>query len=187
MSTGAPAQAEAAELDFDPAALRRKYDLERNKRLRTEGNNQYVEIKDDHAHFLDDPWADPNFRRDPVVREVQALVVGGGFGGLLSGARLREQGFEDICIIEKAADFGGTWYWNRYPGAACDTESYIWKKPATCRCPNTLGRPRSPSIPVASAGTSISIGPRSFRPSSPACAGLRPSSAGKSRPIALMS
>ena len=114
------------ELNFDPAALRRKYDLERDKRLRTEGNDQYVETKDDYAHFQDDPWADPNFSREPVVREVQVVVVGGGFGGLLSGARLREQGFEDICIIEKAGDFGGTWYWNRYPGAACDTESYIY-------------------------------------------------------------
>jgi cyclohexanone monooxygenase len=117
---------DVGELDFDPAALRRKYDLERDKRLKAEGNNQYVETKDDYAHFQDDPWADPNFSREPLVREVQVLVVGGGFGGLLAGARLREQGFEDICIIEKAGDFGGTWYWNRYPGAACDTESYIY-------------------------------------------------------------
>ncbi|MFZ9408195.1 MAG: NAD(P)-binding protein, partial [Burkholderiaceae bacterium] len=125
--TAAATQAnDATELDFDPAALRRKYDLERDKRLRVEGNDQYVETKDDYAHFQDDPWADPNFTRAPIAREVQVVVVGGGFGGLLSGARLREQGFEDICIIEKAGDFGGTWYWNRYPGAACDTESYIY-------------------------------------------------------------
>jgi cyclohexanone monooxygenase len=41
-------------------------------------------------------------------------------------ARLRAAGVEDLCIIEKGGDFGGTWYWNRYPGAACDTESYIY-------------------------------------------------------------
>ena len=54
------------------------------------------------------------------------VVIGGGFGGLLAGARLREAGVKDIRIIEKGGDFGGTWYWNRYPGAACDIESYIY-------------------------------------------------------------
>ena len=54
------------------------------------------------------------------------VVIGGGFGGLLAGARLREAGVDDIRIIEKGGDFGGTWYWNRYPGAACDVESYIY-------------------------------------------------------------
>nr|QQZ49271.1 NAD(P)/FAD-dependent oxidoreductase [Phenylobacterium glaciei] len=54
------------------------------------------------------------------------VVIGGGFGGLLAGARLREAGVQDIRVIEKGGDFGGTWYWNRYPGAACDIESYIY-------------------------------------------------------------
>ena len=53
-------------------------------------------------------------------------MIGGGFGGLLAGARLRERGVENIRIIEKGGDFGGTWYWNRYPGLACDVESYIY-------------------------------------------------------------
>jgi cyclohexanone monooxygenase len=113
-------------LGFDPAALRRKYDIERDRRVRADGNDQYVEVTGQFAHFLDDPYADPGFTRAPVEREVEALVVGGGFGGLLAAARLREAGVEDLCIIEKAGDFGGTWYWNRYPGAACDTESYIY-------------------------------------------------------------
>ncbi len=113
-------------LGFDPAALRRRYDEERDRRLRAEGNAQYVEVTGTYAHYLDDPHADPDFRRAAVNRAVEVLVVGGGFGGLLAAARLRAAGFEDICIIEKAADFGGTWYWNRYPGAACDTESYIY-------------------------------------------------------------
>ena len=54
------------------------------------------------------------------------VVIGGGFGGLQMGARLREAGVEDLRIIEKGGDFGGTWYWNRYPGAQCDIESYIY-------------------------------------------------------------
>jgi cyclohexanone monooxygenase len=53
-------------------------------------------------------------------------VIGGGFAGLLAAARLREAGVEDLRMIEKGGDFGGTWYWNRYPGAACDVESYIY-------------------------------------------------------------
>ena len=56
------------------------------------------------------------------------LIIGGGLGGLLAGCRLREQGVEKIRIVEKGGDFGGTWYWNRYPGAACDVESYIDRK-----------------------------------------------------------
>jgi len=126
MATGALQLPEIDALHLDPAALRQRYDLERDRRLRPEGNEQYVEVVGEYKHFLDDPWADPSFKRDPIVRDVEVLIVGGGFGGLLSGARLREAGFKDLCIIEKAADFGGTWYWNRYPGAACDTESYIY-------------------------------------------------------------
>ena len=58
--------------------------------------------------------------------EVQVLVIGGGFASLLIGARLREAGIDDIRMVENGGDFGGTWYWNRYPGAACDTEAYIY-------------------------------------------------------------
>jgi cyclohexanone monooxygenase len=113
-------------LGFDPAELRRKYDEERDRRLRAEGNAQYVEVTGRFAHYLDDPYVEPGFTREPIVRDLDVLVVGGGFGGLLASARLREAGFDDLCIVEKAGDFGGTWYWNRYPGAACDTESYIY-------------------------------------------------------------
>jgi cation diffusion facilitator CzcD-associated flavoprotein CzcO len=54
------------------------------------------------------------------------VVIGGGFGGLLAGARLRQAGVGSIRIIEKAGDVGGTWYWNRYPGVRCDIESYVY-------------------------------------------------------------
>jgi cation diffusion facilitator CzcD-associated flavoprotein CzcO len=114
------------ELGFDPAALRAKYRTERDKRLRAEANGQYVEIAGRFAHYLDDPYAEPGLTRGPLTDEVEVAVIGGGFGGLLVGARLREAGIEDIRIIEKGGDFGGTWYWNRYPGAACDIESYIY-------------------------------------------------------------
>ncbi|HEX7759499.1 MAG TPA: NAD(P)/FAD-dependent oxidoreductase [Caulobacteraceae bacterium] len=115
-----------AELGFDPVALREKYRAERDKRLRAEGNEQYQEIKGEFAHYLDDPYVQPGFTRDPLTDEVEVVVIGGGFGGLLAGARLREAGIQDIRLIEKGGDFGGTWYWNRYPGAACDIESYVY-------------------------------------------------------------
>jgi len=113
-------------LGFDPAALKAKYISERDKRLRQDGNNQYVEMKGEFAHYLEDPYVAPGFARAPLTDEVEVVVIGGGFGGLLAGARLREAGVTDIRLIEKGGDFGGTWYWNRYPGAACDIESYIY-------------------------------------------------------------
>ncbi|HEY2069449.1 MAG TPA: NAD(P)/FAD-dependent oxidoreductase, partial [Rhizomicrobium sp.] len=113
------------ELGFDPAALKARYRAERDKRVRTDGNEQYVEIKGQFAHYLEDPYVKP-VTRATLNDEVEVLVVGGGFGGMLAAARLREAGINDIRIVEKGGDFGGTWYWNRYPGAACDIESYIY-------------------------------------------------------------
>jgi cyclohexanone monooxygenase len=114
------------ELGFDPEQLHAKYRAERDKRLRSDANDQYVEIAGQFAHYLEDPYVEPGFTRAPLTDEVEVAVIGGGFGGLLVGARLRQAGIEDIRIIEKGGDFGGTWYWNRYPGAACDIESYIY-------------------------------------------------------------
>jgi cation diffusion facilitator CzcD-associated flavoprotein CzcO len=112
--------------DFDADALRAKYREERDKRLRPDGNQQFVEVKGDFSHYVDDPYVDPGFTREPLNDEVEVIIIGGGFGGLLAGARLREAGVQGIRMIEKGGDFGGTWYWNRYPGAQCDIESYIY-------------------------------------------------------------
>ena len=111
---------------FDPDALRAKYREERDRRLRPDGNDQYLEVMGEFASFVDDPYVAPGFTRAPLTDEALVVVIGGGFGGLLAGARLREAGVEDLRIIEKGGDFGGTWYWNRYPGAMCDVESYIY-------------------------------------------------------------
>jgi cyclohexanone monooxygenase len=116
----------AEAMGIDVEALKERYRLERDRRLRADGNAQYVEAAGDFARYLDDPHADPGFTRAPVAETVEVLIVGGGFGGLISAARLALAGVEDFRIIERAGDFGGTWYWNRYPGAACDTESYIY-------------------------------------------------------------
>jgi cyclohexanone monooxygenase len=111
---------------FDPEKLREKYRQERDKRLRDDGNQQYIEVKGEFAHFVDDPYVEPGFARAPLTDDVDVVVIGGGFGGLLAGARLKEAGVDNVRLIEKGGDFGGTWYWNRYPGAACDVESYVY-------------------------------------------------------------
>ena len=115
-----------SDLDYDPVSLRDRYREERDKRLRADGNDQYVEVIGDFSHFLDDPYPDEKIERESLHDDVDVVVVGGGFGGLQAGARLRDAGIQDIRVIEKGGDFGGTWYWNRYPGAQCDIESYIY-------------------------------------------------------------
>ena len=114
-----------SDIPFDPDALRLKYRQERDKRVRVDGNEQYQDVVGDFAHYLNDPYVEP-LVREPLYDDVEVVIIGGGFGGLLTGARLREAGIQDLRVIEKGGDFGGTWYWNRYPGAACDVESYIY-------------------------------------------------------------
>jgi cyclohexanone monooxygenase len=110
---------------FDPDSLRDKYREERDKRLRADGNEQYIEVVGEFARYVDDPYVEP-LTREPLSDAVDVAIIGGGFGGLLAGARLRQAGVNDIRVIEKGGDFGGTWYWNRYPGAMCDVESYVY-------------------------------------------------------------
>lgn len=114
------------DLGFDPEELREKYRVERDKRLRVDGSEQYQEMTGDFTHYVDDPYIGEKIEREPLTDEMDVIVIGGGFGGLITGARLKESGLDRVRIIEKGGDFGGTWYWNRYPGAACDVESYIY-------------------------------------------------------------
>ena len=115
------------DLGIDSAALRAKYRAERDKRLRPEGLGQFVRIdRDHHRQFQQDPRTIAGTERAPLTDQVEIAVIGAGFGGLLLGADLRKRGFADIRFIDRAGDFGGVWYWNRYPGAACDTEAPIY-------------------------------------------------------------
>ena len=106
--------------------LRERYRIEREKRLRTDGIGQYEELKGDYEEFDRDTFADPDFTRDPVTESVEVVIVGGGFAGMLTAISLGKLGIRDVRIVEKAGDFGGTWYWNRYPGCMCDVESYTY-------------------------------------------------------------
>jgi cation diffusion facilitator CzcD-associated flavoprotein CzcO len=110
---------------IDRERLRQKYLEERNKRLRPDGNDQYLRVAGQLAHYLDDPYT-PVTPRDPKTDHVTFAFIGGGFAGLVTAARLVEAGVKDVRVVEKGGDFGGTWYWNRYPGAQCDTASMVY-------------------------------------------------------------
>jgi len=115
------------DLDFDPDALREKYRKERDRRIRADGESQYIEAADAFAHYADeDPYVEPGFEREPLDLDLDVVVIGGGFSGLMTAARLKERGVNNFRLIESGGDFGGTWYWNRYPGAQCDIESYCY-------------------------------------------------------------
>ncbi len=113
-------------LGFDPDALRKKYREERDKRIRPDGKKQYQEMVGEFSNYVDDPYVKEKISRSPLKDEKTVVVIGGGFAGLLMIARLKDAGIKNIRLIEKGGDIGGTWYWNRYPGAACDTESYVY-------------------------------------------------------------
>jgi cation diffusion facilitator CzcD-associated flavoprotein CzcO len=110
---------------IDHAGLRVKYRQERDKRIRPEGRDQYVQPIGRFAYLLEDPYVRRS-ERAPVREAATVVIVGGGFGGLVTGARLKQAGVHDVRILEGAGDVGGAWYWNRYPGAMCDTAAMIY-------------------------------------------------------------
>lgn len=111
---------------IDIPALREKYLQERDKRLRPEGSKQYIELEGEFADFYEvDPYT-PVTPRDPISEDVSVAVLGGGIAGLLAGAYLKKAGVEDVRIIEMGGDFGGVWYWNRFPGIQCDNDAYCY-------------------------------------------------------------
>lgn len=107
-------------------ALRRRYRQERERRVRPDGTGQYRGAEAEFGFYAADPYVGEVAEREPLRDSVDVAVIGGGFGGILAGARLRQQGVERVRVIDKGGDFGGTWYWNRYPGVHCDIESHVY-------------------------------------------------------------
>jgi cation diffusion facilitator CzcD-associated flavoprotein CzcO len=116
----------------DPAKLQAKYEQERDKRLRLDGMQQYTRLLSEKDQPLsDDPWVQEQQQKEGPLKDgdnIQFLIIGAGHVGLIAGGRLVEAGFsaENMCLVDVAGGFGGTWYWNRYPGLQCDVESYIY-------------------------------------------------------------
>jgi len=112
--------------EIDVPAILEKYAQERDRRLRTEGQDQYLEPAGQFADICDDDPHRPRIEREPISEDLDAAVLGGGFGGVLTGYHLNEAGVRDFRVIDHAGDFGGCWYWNRYPGVECDNVSYVY-------------------------------------------------------------
>ena len=134
-------------ITLDKAALKQKYAEERDKRLRADGNSQYVRLEGSFDELAADPYT-PVRERDPLTDHVTFAFIGGGFSGLVVGARLKEAGIDSVRIIEKGGDFGGTWYWNRYPRRAVryggdDLSSAIGRNGAYAER-EICSRPRNP-------------------------------------------
>ncbi len=112
--------------EIDIPALRERYRQERDKRLRREGQQQYVRTAEDYAASYE---ADPHLPVQPrpaISEDLDVAILGGGFSGLMAGVHLRNAGVHTFRHIEHAGDFGGVWYWNRYPGIQCDNDAYCY-------------------------------------------------------------
>ncbi|MEM7220703.1 MAG: NAD(P)/FAD-dependent oxidoreductase [Pseudomonadota bacterium] len=120
---------QSEQLGFDPQELTSRYRAEREKRLRADAEHQFTAVGNDSEHanrfLVEDPYSDL-VEREPLFDERDVIVIGGGWVGMLTAARLVQSGVSSVRIVESGADFGGTWYWNRYPGAQCDIESYSY-------------------------------------------------------------
>ena len=90
------------------------------------GAADYMAMEGEFAKYLEDHYSESPVQREALTDECEIVVVGAGFAGLLLWYRLKEAGFQDVRFCEKGGDVGGTWYWNRYPGIACDVESYSY-------------------------------------------------------------
>ncbi|MCJ1674659.1 NAD(P)/FAD-dependent oxidoreductase [Rathayibacter sp. VKM Ac-2929] len=106
-------------------AARERYRAERDRRARPDAATQYRRAAGEFGYYAKDPYTE-RVEREPVTDRVEALVIGAGFGGLLTASRLREAGVESLRLMDEAGDVGGTWYWNRYPGVRCDIESSVY-------------------------------------------------------------
>jgi cation diffusion facilitator CzcD-associated flavoprotein CzcO len=104
---------------------REKYRAERDRRARPDAATQYRRAAGEFGYYAKDPYSE-RVEREPAHDRVEVLVIGAGFGGLLTASRLREAGVDSLRLMDEAGDVGGTWYWNRYPGVRCDIESYVY-------------------------------------------------------------
>jgi cyclohexanone monooxygenase len=112
--------------EIDHPALREKYLAERDKRLRSDGGHQYVVTEGAFEEYYENDPYTPVMPREPINEDLDVLIMGGGFSGLIAATRIKQAGIEDYRIIEHAGDFGGAWYWNRYPGIQVDTDAYCY-------------------------------------------------------------
>ncbi|WP_216895935.1 flavin-containing monooxygenase [Nocardia alni] len=112
--------------EVDVSALREKYLAERDRRLRPEAGSQYISVDGQFADYYESDPHQPVVPREPIIGDLEVVILGGGFAGLITAHRLQHAGVEDFQIIELGGDFGGVWYWNRYPGIQVDSDAYCY-------------------------------------------------------------
>src|SRR5262245_21768352 len=111
---------------IDIASLRDKYLRERDKRIQDDGQRQYVRPV---GEFADTYEADPHMPVAPrraIAEDLDVAILGAGWSGILAGYHLTQDGVSTFRHIDHAGDFGGVWYWNRYPGLQCDNDAYCY-------------------------------------------------------------
>lgn len=112
--------------EIDIPALKAKYRQERDKRFRANGSEQYIETKGDFSDTYEvDPYS-PVKPRNPLTAQIDVVVLGAGYSGMAAAIQLRKAGINDFYMIDHAGDFGGVWYWNRFPGLQCDNDAYCY-------------------------------------------------------------
>jgi len=155
---------------FDIPAIRERYRQERDKRLRDEGQSQYVRPT---GEVVEDYTADPHkpqIQRDPISEDIDVIILGAGWGGTLAAYHLVNEGVTSFRNVDTAGDFGGVWYWNRYPGIQCDNDAY-------CYLP-LLEETGFSATPARSPRSSALRTARSFTPTSTRLSGMTACSAG---------
>jgi cation diffusion facilitator CzcD-associated flavoprotein CzcO len=112
---------------IDIPAMRDKYRHERDKRMRSDGQKQYFRPTGQKVavNYVADPH-EPLEPRKPISEEIDVIVLGAGWGGIMAAYYLTQAGVTNFRNVDNAGDFGGVWYWNRYPGIQCDNESYCY-------------------------------------------------------------
>lgn len=126
MSDPTSTRASGSSSDIDLKALRARYRQERDRRVRSDGIRQFVEMAGDYRRYIRDPDTLDIGERASLADHVEVLIVGAGWSGMVAAVRMQQAGISDIRLVDNGRDFGGTWYWNRYPGVQCDIESYIY-------------------------------------------------------------
>ena len=112
--------------EIDIPALHAKYLQERDRRIKKEHNEQYIETSGKWADIYENDPYTPVKPREPITGETDVVILGAGYCGMMVAAQLKKAGINDFYNVDHGGDFGGTWYWNRYPGIQCDNDSLVY-------------------------------------------------------------
>ena len=106
--------------------LHAKYLRERDRRISKKHNDQYIPASGKWKDIYEvDPYT-PVAERDAITGETDVVILGAGYCGMMVAAQLVKAGLTNFYNVDHGGNFGGTWYWNRYPGIQCDNDSLVY-------------------------------------------------------------